>query len=115
MTRYSILQAVISPRTDERINIGILMTDGVRTLWQASEQKLGILRYARGEAAYRMVKRICDGLQSDEQLRQDLMQPSQLAYLGRYSNNLLTLTNASTYNATLTTATGDMLYHHAIG
>ena len=75
MTQYSILQAIISPRTDERINIGVLMSDGKQTSWMASNQKLNILRQWRGEAAYRMVKRISDGLEKNEQLRQEVMQP----------------------------------------
>lgn len=114
MTQYSILQAIISPRTDERINIGVLMSDGKQTSWRASEQKLNILRLWRGEAAYRMVKRISDGLEKNEQLRQEIMQPAQLSYIGRYANNLVTMTPASNYDANLTTSLASTLYHNAI-
>lgn len=114
MTQYSILQAIISPRTDERINIGVLMSDGKQTSWMASEKKLNILRLWRGDAAYRMVKRISDGLGSNEQLRQEVMQPAQLSYIGRYANNLITMTPASNYEASLTPSLASMLFHYTI-
>lgn len=114
MTQYSILQAIISPRTDERINIGIVMSDGRQTSWKASEQKLNILRLWRGEAAYRMVKRISDGLETNEQLRQEIMQPAQLSYIGRYANNLVAMTPASNHDANLTTSLASTLYHNTI-
>ena len=114
MTTYTILQAVISPNTDERINIGILLSDGEHTVWEYSDKKLDILRMWRGDAAYNMVKRISECLQSNALLREEIMQPSQLSYLQRYANNLVTVTPAQSVPSTLDTDLTSSLYNRVI-
>ena len=114
MTTYTILQAVISPNTDERINIGILLSDGEHTVWEYSDKKLDILRMWRGDAAYNMVKRISECLQSNALLREEIMQPSQLSYLQRYANNLVTVTPAQSVPLTLDTDLTSSLYNRVI-
>ena len=114
MTTYTILQAVISPHTDEKINIGVLLSDGQRTAWEFSSKKLDILRLWRGEEAYQMVKRISDNLQASDEFRRAIMTPEQLSYLHRYCNNLLTVSPAQSTPSPLETSLAQSLFHQVI-
>ena len=114
MTTYSILQYVVSPYTDERINLGILLSDGERTEWRVSDTRLDVLKLLRGTVAYNLVKRISDGLSANEQLRRDIMQPSQLAYLRRYANNLITVSESSQTNLPLDARLTNQLYSQMV-
>ena len=114
MTTYSILQYVVSPYTDERINLGILLSDGERTEWRVSDKRLDVLKLLRGTVAYNLVKRISDGLSANEQLRRDIMQPSQLAYLRRYANNLITVSESSQTNLPLDARLTNQLYSQMV-
>ena len=114
MTTYSILQYVVSPYTDERINLGILLSDGERTEWRVSDKRLDVLKLLRGTVAYNLVKRISDGLSANEQLRRDIMQPSQLAYLRRYANNLTTVSESSQTNLPLDARLTNQLYSQMV-
>ena len=114
MTTYTILQAVISPHTDERINIGILLSDGEKTAWEYSDKKLDILRHWRGDAAFQMVKRISECLDNDDDLRREIMQPSHLDYLLRYANNLVTISPAKQLSSPLNPSLTSMLFNRIV-
>jgi len=104
-TFYSILYAVIRPETDEKIAVGLVLSDGNNSLFDASLNKLGAVRSLLGadsvkfvqnyiSALKKTVKESLKGLNQHSifdytESRHPVINESYFNYLSVYSTNLV--------------------------
>lgn len=55
-TFYSILYAVIRPETDEKIAVGLILSDGSNSLFDSSKNKLGAVKSLLGSDAFKYIR-----------------------------------------------------------
>lgn len=100
-TQYTLVQAILSVEADERMTIGVLMSDGEHTDFVSSDAKLELFRQWRGDNAYDIMHNIINNLSSNEEQRRRVMTPNYHAYLRRYANNFVTVSPLQTINSPL--------------
>lgn len=104
-TFYSILYAVIRPETDEKIAIGLILSDGNKTLFDFSKAKLGAAKQLLGDDSVKFIqnyitavrKTVKDSLKELNQhsifeftdSRHPIINESYFNYLSVYSTNLV--------------------------
>lgn len=104
-TFYSILYAVIRPETDEKIAIGLILSDGSNSLFDSSKNKLGAVKSLLGTDALRYIqnyissvkKTVLDSMKNLHQhsifefidSKHPVINENYFNYLSVYSSNLV--------------------------
>lgn len=104
-TFYSILYAVIRPETDEKIAVGLILSDGNNSLFEHSKHKLSAIRSLLGGSEYKFIQNyissvkrtITDSLKNLNQhsifefidAKHPVINESYFQYLSVYSTNLV--------------------------
>jgi len=104
-TFYSILYAVIRPETDEKIAIGLILSDGSNSLFDSSKNKLGAVKSLLGADALKYIqnyissvkKTVLDSMKNLHQhnifefidSKHPVINENYFNYLSVYSSNLV--------------------------
>lgn len=84
--QYSIIFALLQPEIDEKISLGLIFVDGDKIEIQYSAHKLSALKSLYSPEKHQFITKVVTSLLADVSIRSS----SDIAYLSRYSNNLLT-------------------------
>lgn len=99
---YSILSAVVRPEIQEKISIGLLLVSDDGVFFSSSKNKISVLKSLLDPSLYRFLNetiRQIESAVSSENSKKETLFPntdrsrqfseSYLAYMNRYSNNLI--------------------------
>lgn len=84
---YSIIYAMIRPEISERVSVGIIFYQNGLLEMKYSIAKLGVVKQLLPEAEYNYLRRALTTLSAKNALES----VSNIDYLNRYSNNILTV------------------------
>lgn len=108
-TIYSILYLSLNPTLNEKVSIGLLMTNGIETVFSYSSEKLNATNKLIDKGAFSLAKSYLMALEKDinkVQKNQILFQRNEqnadwvnvdyITYLSQYANNLITFSQPKT-------------------
>lgn len=107
---YSIIYALLQPEINERISLGLIIVDRDNIEIQYSEQKLSALSGLCSIEKQEFITKVVKSLQEDGSIRS----VSDIDYLSRYSNNLLSLSPLQTIDLEPTIANKQSLFRRYI-
>lgn len=111
-TTYSILYVTLNATLNERISIGLLMTNGIEHYFKFSSEKLFAIKSMIDDERYNMVKAYLKSLEKEIGVGKNVLQePNQsktnwitegyLSYLSQYSNNIIQFSSPKTIDIAL--------------
>lgn len=111
-TTYSILYVTLNATLNERISIGLLMTNGIEHYFKFSSEKLFAIKSMIDDERYNMVKAYLKSLEKEIGVGKNALQePNQpktnwinegyLSYLSQYSNNIIQFASPKTIDIAL--------------
>jgi hypothetical protein len=93
-TFYSIVYASVRPVAQERISVGMLLSDGVQAKFACSPKKLVLLKKLLPVDAYSLLNQFLTGLEKELNIgsapNPKLTQPGYWDYVSNYSNSFIT-------------------------
>lgn len=108
-TFFSILYLTLNANLNEKVSVGLVMSNGEETLFKVSNPKLNILKGLMPISKFNMLKSYFKNLSSNivptandhelgikENSSRDWIQASYFSYLSRYSNNLVSFSDPKT-------------------
>jgi hypothetical protein len=129
-TFYSILYAVIRPETDEKIAIGLILSDGNNSLFEHSKHKLSAIRSLLEAAEYKFIQNyissikrtVADSLKNLNQqsifefidARHPIINESYFQYLSIYSSNLVWFSKPLQIDVTINQDVFDKLFNKLV-
>ncbi len=129
-TFYSILYSVIRPETDEKISIGLIISDGNASLFNYSKQKLWAVRRFLGTDEFRFIKNyitslnrmINESLKNKDQQniyeiigdKHAVINESYFNYLSTYNQNLIWFSKPIQIDIPVNNQVFDMLFQKLI-
>lgn len=104
--RYSIIYAVIRPEIAEKISVGLIMLDGKSIDIRYSEEKLRALDFLMKESESQVISSAIRTLKEKQLIDKE----SDLEYLSRYSNNMISFSSIQSMHIEPTPMHKDWLY-----
>lgn len=105
-TRYSIVYAVIRPEINEQLSVGIILQNEEMTMFRYSENKLHALRVLYTPKEYMFFEGLIKTLHEEP----SITTPQGIAYLNRYSNNMLSISTPETIDIPLTADSSEWIF-----
>jgi len=124
-TFYSLLYALITPETAEKISLGLLLSDGEKSLFRYSENKYRCLQGLVSSEQYGFVRKYLKTLQKETGLHAGTSQPlifpvetlkpatvgeSYIEYLSRYNQNVVSFGKPVNIDVTVTAEAFEKLF-----
>ncbi|MDE5790502.1 MAG: hypothetical protein K2H96_04665 [Muribaculaceae bacterium] len=109
--KYSIIYAVIRPQIKERISVGLIIIDGSHIDIRYSNRKLAALKYLYTESELNFVTDVVRSINKDGTIKTI----SDIEYLSRYSNNLISFSSVETMDLDATKENKDWLFNSYVG
>ena len=126
-TFYSILYALITPETGEKISLGILLSDGKNSIFRQSKSKLSIVHSMVSPEQGRFITAYLNSLQkiafSGNKTNNELeitdagfsiISEKYIDYLSVYNHNVISLSKPNSIDLEISEASIDMLFHKLI-
>ncbi|MDE6682915.1 MAG: hypothetical protein K2J87_05765 [Muribaculaceae bacterium] len=109
--KYSIIYAVIRPQIKERISVGLIIIDDSSIDIRYSDKKLAALKYLYTESELNFVTEVVRSIDKDGTIKNI----SDIEYLSRYSNNLISFSSIETIDLEATKENKEWLFHSYVG
>lgn len=116
-TFYTIVYSPLSPISQERLNLGMIMLDDQGTvLYRFSQEKLSRAKKLFSEEAFKLIKSFLSSIDKKLASKDKLISNSAdfnleyLSYLSKYSNNLIGFTDPQIIDIDLTQGNFDKLF-----
>src|SRR5690606_21732205 len=126
-TIYSILYVTLNTALNEKVSIGILMSDGKYDMFRHSTDKLLALKGIIEPERYNLIKGYLRSLENDinavtdktilfenEDLKKNWVSEGYISYLSRYSNNLIQFSEPKTIDIAFNTENFKRLFEKYI-
>ena len=107
-TKFCIIYAVLSQETSERLNVGLLAFADGKTFYQYSKRKLAALEKLVPKEVFEFYERLLKNIDINT------LNPSNLDYLKRYSNNLFAISEVKNVEMPYTDDTTQWLYRNYV-
>lgn len=107
-TKFCIIYAVLSQETSERLNVGLLAFADGNIFYQYSERKLAALEKLLPKESFDFYERLLKNIDVNT------LNPSNLEYLKRYSNNLFAISEVKNVEMPYTADTTEWLYRNYV-
>lgn len=107
-TKFCIIYAVLSQETSERLNVGLFAFADGKSFYQFSEKKLAALELLLPKESFDFYERLLKNIDINT------LNPSNLDYLKRYSNNLFAISEVKNVEMPYTDDTTQWLFRNYV-
>lgn len=108
--KYSIIYAAIRPEISEQISVGLIFVEGDNIEIKYSKQKLSALKNLFSLKEQKFISKVVSSMKKKGTLRS----VSDINYLTKYSNNLLTISPLTTIEIESSAKNKDLLYKNYV-
>lgn len=108
--QYSIIYAVLRQDISEKVSVGIIIVDGSKIIVRYSDSKLKALKYLLPQNKYEFINKAIRDLPGNNKIKSK----SDIDYLSRYSNNLISISPLQTIDIEPTDTNKDWLFEKYI-
>lgn len=108
--KYSIIYAVTRPQISERISVGIVLFGEGDVDIRYSQYKLNVLKQLYKHGEYQFVEKAIKDINVSEKIRHQ----NDIAYLSRYSNNLINFSSLEDIDLEDTPSNKNWLFNHYV-
>ena len=108
--KYSIIYATLRPEISEQISVGLIISDGEKIDIRYSRNKLSAIKNLYPLKKYKVLSSIISNLKRNQSIKSE----SEIDYLSRYSNNMITLSPLKKIDMDPTKNNKDLLFKNYV-